>query len=116
MDLGFEDYFESDVPLYQLVTNGQDYDLGYPNLSTAKNLALYSLDGDDVDFDQASGNDKRMFAGLIHALSKDLNSFDITKPCALCGNKGHTFDDCKELQDGFLKPAYIKLRLLTNRL
>ena len=116
MDLDFNDYFGSEVPLHELITNGQDYDLGYANLSTAKNIALYSLNGNDVDFDQASGNDQRMFISLTHALSKDLNSFDITKPCALCGDKGHTFDDCKELQDGFLKPAYIKLRLLTNRL
>jgi len=116
MDFDFNDYFGSEVPLHELITNGQDYDLGYANLSTAKNIALYSLNGNDVDFDQASGNDQRMFISLTHALSKDLNSFDITKPCVLCGDKGHTFDDCKELQDGFLKPAYIKLRLLTNRL
>ena len=58
-----------------------------------------------------------MFANAVAAVTKDLNRFDVKKhKCALCGGSGHNFDNCPEVLKGDLKSAYIRLRLLVNKL
>ena len=58
-----------------------------------------------------------MFANAVAAVTKDLNRFDVKKyKCALCGGSGHNFDNCPEVLQGDLKSAYIRLRLLVNKL
>ena len=58
-----------------------------------------------------------MFTNAVAAVAKDLNWFDVKKhKCALCGGSGHNFDNCPEILKGDLKSAYIRLRLLVNKL
>ena len=40
------------------------------------------------------------------------SSFDISKPCLVCGTTGHTFDDCPTLQNiKFLRKHYISWKM-----
>ena len=42
------------------------------------------------------------------AINGNLNrAFDLSRPCALCGKIGHSFDGCEELKD----PAAIRKRI-----
>ena len=83
-------------------------------MSTGRNIALYAITSSGVDFDKVSKANQQTFLSFTNALANDLNAFDISKPCALCGKTGHTFDGCEELKDENIKPAYIKLRVLCN--
>ena len=47
--------------------------------------------------------------------SSNFSKFDITKPCALCGNPGHTFNNCHEVTNPKLKECYIRVQLACNR-
>ena len=48
---------------------------------------------------------KMIFKQAVTVISGNLNrAFDLSRPCALCGKVGHSFDDCKELKD----PAAIR--------
>jgi len=43
--------------------------------------------------------------------------FDTSRPCAVCGAIGHSFDNCPALQDaGEIKKAYIRLRIAVNKI
>ena len=57
-------------------------------------------------------------AHAILALHRDLNDFDsASRPCAMCGLKGHNFEGCDELKGPVvIRNHYIKLRLAMNRL
>ena len=54
----------------------------------------------------------------IMAISSNLNcAFDISRPCAICGKTGHSFDDCEELKDkAAIRKAYISLRFAIQNL
>ena len=94
--------------------DGYNYDGGYPNLSTAKNIAVYALETSGVDIHSLTPVQQQEFKETTTALAQDLNSFDTTKPCALCGDTGHTFSGCKLTQPDVVQQNYIKLRLLVN--
>ena len=71
------------------------YDDGIPNLSSAKNIATYALEASGVGINSMSVTERTNFIRVCNALAEDLNNFDITKSCVLCGDTGHTFSDCK---------------------
>ena len=52
------------------------------------------------------------------AISTDLRrAFDTSRPCAICGKTGHSFDDCEELKDSAaIRKAYISLRIALQKL
>ena len=51
----------------------------------------------------------------IKSIDKDLNRYT-TFPCAVCNNKGHTFQDCPMLQNTpVVRQAYGKLRAYLNK-
>ena len=44
-------------------------------------------------------------------------AFDTTRPCAICGKTGHTFDDCGEIQDqAAIRKSYIQLCIALQKL
>ena len=51
-------------------------------------------------------------------ISGNLNRvFDLSRPCALCGKAGHSFDDYEELKDpAAIRKAYISLRIGLQKL
>jgi hypothetical protein len=84
-------------------------------LSSARNIATYALEASGVDIHSMSVIDRNDFIRVCNALAEDLNNFDVTKPCALCGDTGHTFSGCTTTQPAVLQQNFIKLRLLVNR-
>ena len=86
------------------------------NINSVKSIKDFCLDGID-DYYSISRSDRSMFTNAVAAVAKDLNRFDVKKhKCALCGGSGHNFDNCPEVLQGDLKSAYIRLRLLVNKL
>ena len=57
-----------------------------------------------------------MFQSCMYQMVQKKHNFDVSKPCALCGQSGHSFDSCPQVDLSVMKPAYIKLRLLANRI
>jgi hypothetical protein len=51
-------------------------------------------------------------------MGSNLNAaFDTSRPCVICGGKGHTFDGCKALIDyPAVRTAFIKLRAASQQL
>ena len=88
------------------------------NINSVQSVKDFCLDGID-DYYSISKTDRSMFTNAVVAVAKDLNRFDVKKhKCALCGGSGHNFDNCPEVlkASGDLKSAYIRLRLLVNKL
>ena len=58
----------------------------------------------------------------VHAVANQvknntLRRHDISRPCAICGKTGHSFDGCPDLKDNNnVRLAYIRLKLAVNRL
>ena len=50
-----------------------------------------------IDLDNCEPSKWQHFKTAIHAFSSNFSKFDITKPCALCGSPGHTFDNSPEV-------------------
>ena len=58
----------------------------------------------------------QMFVNAVTEIATDLNRFDKTKyPCAVCDEKGHTFDTCPALKKSNIAQLYLKLLLLCKR-
>ena len=58
----------------------------------------------------------QMFVNVVTEIATDLNRFDKTKfPCAVCDEKGHTFDTCPALKNSNIPQLYLKLLLLGKR-
>ena len=88
------------------------------NINSVQSVKDFCLDGID-DYYSISKTDRSMFTNAVVAVAKDLNRFDVKKhKCALYGGSGHNFDNCPEVlkASGDLKSAYIRLRLLVNKL
>ena len=58
---------------------------------------------------------RHRLCNFANAVSVDLNTFDTTKPSALCGDTGYSFSGCHLTQQGVVQQKYIQLRLLANR-
>ena len=106
-----DDLFESN----NLLLNDDNYEGGFPNLSSAKNITIYALEALGVDINSMTMSEQNDLIRAVYALADDLNSFDVTKSCVLCGYTGHTFSDYTTTQPAVLKNNFIKLRLLVNR-
>ena len=83
--------------------NDSDYDGGYPNLSTARNIVLYLVSAPGVPLHKLFTNQQVRLCNFANAVSVDLNSFDTTKPCALCGVTGQAFSGCPLTQQGVVQ-------------
>ena len=60
---------------------------------------------------------EKIFNNSVMAISTNLNrAFDITCPCAICGQTGQSFDGCEELRDqAVIQKSYIQLRLALQK-
>lgn len=105
------DYYEFETQLHVLEDN-----LHFDDAGSMWWYAIYGIDMDDVPHD------------LIYSLKQDVSqlaldikqgsgsSFDTTRPCAICGDVGHTFAGCPALQDHEkIKRAFIRLKLAVNK-
>ena len=79
----------------------------------------------DVDFDsckQCDSDDMYLLNQLIHTIAENVKFgnkgvFDISKPCAVCGATGHSFDQCPLLLDkGAVTKSYIRIVTTLRRL
>ena len=59
---------------------------------------------------------KKIYDNGTMSISFNLNpAFDTTRPCAICGKTGYTFDDCGEVQDqAAIRKSYIHFILLSR--
>ena len=83
--------------------------------------SLMRLAFTDVDVNSLAYGDKHgenIFKRAVMAISTDLRrAFDPSRPCAICGKIGHSFDDCEELKDpAAIRKAYISLRIALQKL
>ena len=90
-----------------------------PDFSTYK--SLMSLAFDDSDVNSLAYGDKhaeKIFKQAVMQISGNLNrAFDLSRPCALCGKSGHSFDDCEELKDpAAIRKAYKSLHIALQKL
>ena len=54
---------------------------------------------------------------MASALQRGNLNFTTDRPCAVCGQKGHSFDDCPFLsKHDMVREAYIRIRVALNRL
>ena len=89
------------------------------NLNTYE--SLMSLTFGNCDVNNLAYGDKhaeKIFKQAVMIISGNLNrAFDLSRPCALCGKAGHSFDDCEELKDpAEIRKAYISLRIGLQKL
>lgn len=89
--------------------------MGYLNLSSTRNIVTFALQTSGVEINSLTHSQQHELVQLANALSEDLNNFDVKKPCALCGDTGHSFSGCTLTQPGVVQQNFIKLRLLANR-
>lgn len=55
----------------------------------------------------------RLFVNTIGDIALDMNWFNKDKhPCAICGQKGHSFDGSPQLKNSNVEQAYISLLLV----
>ena len=71
--------------------------------SNSGDLTLYCTHGLDLNEANTSSEDTRLFAECVNAVALDVqrqnSPFDTSRPCAVCGAIGHSFDNCPALQD-----------------
>ena len=90
-----------------------------PNFVSYESLMCMAYS--DCDVNSLAYGDKhaeKIFNQGIMAISTNLNhAFDTSRPCAIYGKAGHSFDDCKELKDqAAIWKSYIQLRVAIQKL
>ena len=101
-------------PKYNYCRPGAD-----PDFSSYESLMRLAYS--DCDVNSLAYGDKHAEKILnqgIMASSQNLNcAFDTPRPCAICGETGHSFDDCEELKDqAAIRKAYISLHIAIQKL
>jgi hypothetical protein len=74
---------------------------------------LYTIAFENINLDEGNEADVGLLSAAINQMGSNLNAaFDTSRPCIICGGKGHTFDGCKALMDSpAVRTAFIKLRV-----
>ena len=88
----------------------------FPDFESMEELCCFALHDSGIDYDNVSPFEQDMFQSCVYQMVQKKHNFDVSKPCALCGQSGHSFDSCPQVDLSVMKPAYIKLRLLANRI
>ena len=107
----YRNYTDSVNKLNFLADNMQPADPG-----SLWQYAVYGIDISNIPFaaTHALQNAVQHLANNFSTGSRE--SFDQTKPCTICGEVGHNFFGCPQLQDNDkVKQAYICLRFAVNR-
>jgi hypothetical protein len=93
---------------------------GDPDFSTYHSLMSIAYSGCDESklAYEACQHERKIFSTAIMAISNNLGrAFDTTRPCAICGTPGHTFEGCQQLQCPIaIKKAYIQLRVALQKI
>ena len=83
------------------------------NMNDPESIWQYYVHGLDLSPDDDF--DVGLFVNSIKEISSDLNCFNKEKHlCAICGQRGHSFDGCPKLKNTNIEQAYIHLLLLAN--
>ena len=85
----------------------------FPDWDNEEELFCYAVHG--LDTSSAEPSDIELLMNVINQVTTD-KQFDKKKPCALCFDTGHSFDHCPMIQPHVLRNAFIKLKLLCNRI
>ena len=92
-------------------------------LSCPDSIAEYACHGLSISSEDGyCPDDISYLTSFIHNIATNVRSnnpqvFDVTRPCAVCGQSGHTFDNCPQLQNKeALTKAYIRIVSALNRL
>ena len=105
------DYYDFENQLHVLEDN-----LHFDDAGSMWQYDIYGIDMTDVPPDLIYS----LKRGVTH-LARDIqqgggSSFDTTRPCAICGDVGHTFAGCPSLKDHEkIKRAFIWLKLAVNK-
>ena len=102
-------------PNYDYCRPGTDPDFGfYQSL-----MSMACSDG-DVNYlaYHTCKHAEKIFKNGVMPISTNLNcAFDITRPCAICGKTGHSFNGCEELRDQTaIRKSCIQLRVAFQKL
>ena len=87
------------------------------DITDGDSMFLYAVQGIDLDSISSEGQGEfyvQCLYNSLNAVAQDVNVFDTSKRCAVCGKTGHTFANCEFLQ-GDLKDAHIKILVLINK-
>ena len=87
------------------------------DISDRDSMFIYAVQGLDLDSISSEGQGEfyvQCLYNSLNAVAQDVNVFDTSKRCAVCGKTGHTFADCEFLQDD-LRDAHIKILVLINK-
>ena len=91
-----------------------------PDFSSFYSLVSISYSDCDVNTlaNKICSHAKKIYDNGIMSISSNLNcAFDTTRPCAICGKTGHTFDDYGEMQDqAAIRKSYVQLRIALQKL
>ena len=74
-------------------------------LSCPESIAEYACHGLAISSDDGyCPDDISLLTNFIHNVATNVRNnrpqvFDTSRPCAVCGQTGHTFDNCPQLQD-----------------
>ena len=114
----YDDHHESDnwngPDEYEFCRPGMDPD--FSSYESLMRLACGDVDVNSLVYGDKHG--EKTFKQAVMAISGNLHrAFDTSRACALCGKKGHSFDDCEELKDSAaIRKAYISLRIALQKL
>ena len=93
---------------------------GDPDFSSYHSLMSIAYAGCDESklAYEACQQEKNTLSNGIMAISNNLGrAFDTTRPCAICGTVGHTFEGCQELKCPIaIRKAYIQLRVALQKI
>jgi len=110
--------------MYDEFDGPPEYDYCRPNIDPDfglhRSLMSIAYSGCDVNklAYKACKHEEKIFNNSIMVISNNLGcTFDAARPCAICGKTGHTFEDCKELQDlAAIRKSYIQLRVALQKI
>ena len=111
----YDDYDDWNGPEeYEYCRPGVDPD--FASYESLMRLAYSDCDVNSLAY--GDKHDEKIFKGAVMAISSNLHrAFDTSRPCALCGKTGHSFDNCEELKDpAAIRKAYISLRIALQKL
>ena len=66
----------------------------FPDFESMEELCCFALYDSGINYDNVSPFEQDMFQSCVYQMVQKKHSFDVSKPCVLCGQSGHSFDSC----------------------
>lgn len=71
---------------------------------------LYNIGFEHVPDNTFDDPEAEVLINALPLLAREARTHDKSQPCVICGNPGHSFDDCPALQNSAeVRTAYIKI-------